>query len=192
MTDHVLLQIGKKIRVIRQERNETLQTIANRAGVSKGLISKIENGRTVPSLPVLMAIIQALQTDIPSFFEGIEYIKYDGYLHKKAEDYAHIEKEEAVGFHYRSVLEQNFSNFSVEIALLDLMPDARRERVSTDGYTYLYLLQGQIEYILGEDSLVMAEGDSLFFNGKIPHKPVNHQDQMARLLVVYLLMPHME
>jgi len=192
MNDHVLLQIGKKIKTIRRASKSTIQEIADKAGVSKGLISKIENGRTVPSLPVLLGIIQALGEEIPTFFEGIEYVKYDGYVHKSKEQYGTFEKENAKGFTYRTVLEQSFSNVSLEINILDIAPDNDRKLVTTDGYTYLYMLKGEVEYILGEKSIILKAEDSLFFNGKIPHKPINHGGETASILVVYLLMPHME
>lgn len=192
MRDHVLTQIGRKIRNIRRASAHTIQEVANKASVSKGLISKIENGRTVPSLPVLLDIIQALDTDIPTFFEGIEYVKYDGYVHKKPKEYLPLEKEASAGYHYQSILAQSFTNLSVEISLLDIMPNAQRALVTTDGYTYLYVLKGDLIYIMGEERLTLEMGDSLFFNGKIPHKPLNETHTTASLLVVYLLMPYME
>ncbi|MEO0897230.1 MAG: XRE family transcriptional regulator [Bacteroidota bacterium] len=192
MNDHVLLQIGKKIKSIRRGSGSTIQEIADKAGVSKGLISKIENGRTVPSLPVLLGIIQALGSEIPTFFEGIEYIKYDGYVHKSKDDYGTFEKENAKGFVYRTVLEQSFTNLSIEINILDLMPENTRELVTTDGYTYLYMLKGEVDYILAEKTLTLKSEDSLFFNGKIPHKPINKSGEVASILVVYLLISHVE
>ncbi len=72
------------------------------------------------------------------------------------------------------------------------MPNAQRALVTTDGYTYLYVLKGDLIYIMGEERLTLEMGDSLFFNGKIPHKPLNETHTTASLLVVYLLMPYME
>jgi len=190
MRDHVLIQIGKKIRAIRREKGNTIQDIAQKAGVSKGLISKIENGRTVPSLPVLLGIIQALDMNIPVFFEDIEYIHYDSFVHKKKKDYTPFKKESSKGFTYKAILEHSFTHFSLEVNILDLEPENQREMVTTDGFTYLYMLKGQVEYLLGETSLVLQPEDSLFFNGKIPHKPINHQEEMASILVIYLLMSH--
>jgi len=192
MNDHVLSQIGKKIRTIRHTHSRTIQEIADRAGVSKGLISKIENGRTVPSLPVLLGIIQALDTEIPHFFEGIEYIQYDGFVHRSKGSYEVVDKEDSVGYTYRAVMEQSFSNFSVNIQILDLEPDAQRELVTTDGYTYLYMLKGKVIFELGDKLVNLSEEDSLFFNGKIPHRPINQMDQPVRIFIVYLLVPHME
>lgn len=53
-----LIGIGKRIKEIRKRKNLTINTVAADAEVSNGLISRIENGRTISSLPVLLNIIQ--------------------------------------------------------------------------------------------------------------------------------------
>ena len=73
--------------------------------------------------------------------------------------------------------------------ILELEPNAKREKVITDGYTYLYIIQGQIEYFLDEEMMELHEGDSLFFNGQIPHVPRNNTDSLAKILVLYMLSP---
>ncbi|TAE60530.1 MAG: XRE family transcriptional regulator [Bacteroidetes bacterium] len=192
MQDHVLLQIGRKIRSVRQAAGVTIQEVADKANVSKGLISKIENGRTVPSLPVLLAIIQALEVGVSVFFDGIEFVHYDGFIHKKPEDHVPIEKEKSTGFLYKLILEQSFTNLAIEIDILELQPDARRELVSTDGYEFLYILEGEIHFVFGDQTIHLEQGHSLFFNGKVLHKPTNRSDRPARFLVFYLLMPSFE
>ena len=67
----MLIQISNKIKEIRKQKNITVQELANKADVSKGLISQIENNRTVPSLPVLMNIVQSLNLDLNDFFKDI-------------------------------------------------------------------------------------------------------------------------
>nr|WP_227256257.1 helix-turn-helix transcriptional regulator [Pedobacter sp. MR2016-19] len=53
----------------------TVQELADKAEVSKGLISQIENSRTIPSLMVLMDIIKSLEIDLNSFFKDINFHK---------------------------------------------------------------------------------------------------------------------
>jgi transcriptional regulator with XRE-family HTH domain len=72
MNEDLLLLIGDKIKTKRTQKNITLEQLAQKAGVSKGLISQIENNRTVPSLPVLFNIIQSLEENLPGFFEGMQ------------------------------------------------------------------------------------------------------------------------
>lgn len=181
------LRIGKKIREIRQENKMTLIEVATKANVSKSLLSKIENGRTIPSLPVLIQIIKALGTDLNHFFSDIsDEISY-AYIHKRAEDYTYYEKEDSEGFSYYSILSESVQNMAFQSSLLKLEPGAKREKVVTDGYTFIYLIEGKIEYHLDKDVIQFKTGDSLFFDGKIPHVPKNNSNRIAILVVIYLL-----
>ncbi len=71
MHEDLILLIGQNIKSKRTEKNITLEELAQRAGVTKGLISQIENNRTVPSLPVLFNLIHGLDEDIKSFFDDM-------------------------------------------------------------------------------------------------------------------------
>ena len=189
MHDPILIEIAQKIRSLRQARDLTLHEVAERADVSKSLLSKVENGRTVPSLPVLVAVIQALAVDMHSFFEDIGRGRGTNlpYLHQRAEDYQPFEREAASGFSYRHVLNQTLPDTTVEVVILDLHSGSQREPLTTDGYEYKYVLRGSVEYHIGEDTVRLEAGDSLFFDGRIPHVPVNRGGELASMLVVYLL-----
>lgn len=189
MSEHIIAGIGKKVRIIRQQKSLKLYEIAKKAGVSKSLLSKIENSRSVPSLPVLISIIEALEVDLASFFDGLEMNENTPYLHVKKADYLVTKKEDSVGFLYRHILSKPASGLIVEAVLLELKPSSRRKKVTTDGFEFKYVLSGRVDYYLGEDIVVMETGDSLFFDGRIPHVPVNPYDEVCIMLVVYLLSP---
>lgn len=70
MEDYIIT-VGKRIKQIRKDKKLTINDIAQRADVSNGLISRVENGRTIPSLPVLFSLISALETDIALFFKDL-------------------------------------------------------------------------------------------------------------------------
>jgi transcriptional regulator with XRE-family HTH domain len=99
MNEELLLLIGDKIKTKRTLRNITLEQLAQKAGVSKGLISQIENNRTVPSLPVLFNIIHSLEENLRSFFEDMQdgYSKNHIVLVRKGEE-RHFTKEPVKGF----------------------------------------------------------------------------------------------
>jgi len=187
LVNDLFINIGSKIKQIRQGNNYTLTEIATKAGVSKGLISKIENGRAIPSLPVLFRIIKALTIDLSVFFEGISDFPSNGYIHRKASEYVPVEKEDSQGFSYFSIINESFDNISFQTSVLKLAPGAVREKVVTDGYTFLYVIDGYIDYLLDTDFIKLTTGDSLFFDGKIPHVPKNNNTQPATILIVYLL-----
>ena len=189
MNDPIIIEIAKKIRQLRQAQNLTLHDVAEITRVSKSLLSKVENGRTVPSLPVLVSIIQALKVDMSTFFEdiGVEEDAALPYIHKKPSDYQPFEREEAVGFSYQAILSQNVQDTTLEAVMLDLHPHSQRAPVTTDGYEFKYILRGEVTYHIGEQVVYLQTGDSLFFDGRIPHVPINEGEEVASMLVVYLM-----
>ncbi|GGZ14025.1 cupin [Echinicola pacifica] len=181
-----LIGIGKKIKEIRKNNNQTILTLAQEAEVSNGLISRIENGRTIPSLPVLLNIIQALKVEVPEFFNALPKQKQANFLVCKAADQTLIEKEEeAEGFVYKSILGKQFSSMGMEAVLLEIHPGSKRTAVVTDAYELKYMIAGECDYHIGEEKVSLSEGDCLFFDGRIPHLPSNISQSVAKMLVIY-------
>jgi len=188
MRDRDIFQIGKRIKQIRQQKDFKLTEVALRANISKGLLSKIENGRTVPLLPVLFEIIGAIEENPASFFEGIQHlVNKPVYFHMREEDYQPVEKEDSVGFHYFSIMSQTFQDIMFNATFLRLSPQAKRDMVTTDGMEFIYLVEGDIDYRLGDEYISLIQGDSLFFDGRVPHLKINNTSREAKILVIYLL-----
>lgn len=186
MEDDILIQISNRIKERRREKNITVQELATQASVSKGLISQIENSRTIPSLIVLIDIIKALDIDLNEFFKDIRTkSKLSPILVKRKDEYEHFEKEHANGFHYQRILTKFMDHSTVDIVILDLEPNATRPLVETDAFEYKYILAGQIEYQFNDEKIWLNQGDSMLFDGRIPHTPVNLGSQTASMLVVY-------
>lgn len=185
MNDY-LIGIGKRIKDIRKKNKKTISTVANAANVSNGLISRIENGRTIPSLPVLLNIINALEIEVSDFFEGMPKPTAENYIVSRAEDNSIIEKEDdAKGFTYQYIFGKQLSSIGFEAVLLEVKPNSKREKVETDAFEYKYMLSGECVYIIGDDEVLIKEGDSIFFDGRIPHVPINRSQTTAKMLVLY-------
>jgi len=181
-----LIGIGKRIKIIRKEQKLTISEVASNAGVSNGLISKIENGRTIPSLPVLLELISALKIDASAFFKDIENSQASNYIHIRKEQQQLIEKEvEAKGFTYNYIFSKSLSAIGFEAVILNINPNSKREKVVTDAWEFKYIISGSCTYYIGEDEIIVNKGDSLYFNGKIPHLPFNHTAQDCTMLVLY-------
>ena len=191
MEEDIIIQISNHIKEKRREKNITVQELAARANVSKGLISQIENSRTVPSLIVLIDIIQALEIDLNVFFKDIHNkSKQPVILVKRKNEYEHFEKEHATGFHYQRVFTQFITQSTVDIVILELEPDASRPMVETEAFEYKYLLSGQVDYVFEEQTISLSQGDSLLFDGRISHTPKNTGKNTATMLVVYFFEEH--
>lgn len=188
-TKYITLQIGAKIRQIRNEYNFTLSDLSQKSGVSTAMLSKIENGRLIPTLHTLIQILKSLYVDLHEFFRdlntdtnfpGFKLITYDQLKSVSKE-------EESMGFHYQFIFSEMLEKSSLEISLLELLPNCKREKLTTSGMEYIYILEGEIEYELEDNRFTMKKGDSLFFDGNIPHVPHNVSDEIARILVFYFI-----
>ncbi|MEO6358513.1 MAG: helix-turn-helix transcriptional regulator [Ferruginibacter sp.] len=100
MQEDIIVQITNKLKDIRKEKNITLQELAESAGVTKGMLSQVENNRTIPSLTVFLNIIKSMHIDINDFFTDFNTGQTSKVIFKKAAQYQSFEKENAVGFYY--------------------------------------------------------------------------------------------
>ena len=186
MEDNTIFKISNKIKEIRKEKGITIQEVADRAGVSKGLISQIENNRTIPSLLVLINIINALNVDLNEFFKDFNSELDSGpVVVRKKDSYSPFEKESAIGFHYKRIFTSAMDSSTMDIVLLELLPDAQRPMVETEAYEYKYIISGQVEYVFNDQKINLEEGDSIFFNGRLSHTPRNIGKEKAVMLIVY-------
>jgi len=186
MEDNTIFKISYKIKEIRKEKGITIQEVADKAGVSKGLISQIENNRTIPSLLVLINIINALDVDLNEFFKDFNSDLDAGpVVVRKKDSYTAFEKEHAVGFNYKRIYTSAMDSSTMDIVLLELLPDAQRPMVETEAYEYKYIISGQVEYVFQDQKIRLEEGDSIFFNGRLSHTPRNVGKEKALMLIVY-------
>jgi transcriptional regulator with XRE-family HTH domain len=184
MEGAILLEISKRIKQYRLEKSFTVQELADLSDVSKGMISQIENGRSIPSLSVLLGIVSALQVNLSDFFKDISP-EEEMILIKRKGDYEYFQKEGSNGFSYERFLTRSIKNSTVDIVFLTLEPNSFREQVSTDAFEYKYILSGEVDYIIGNETYTLKEGDSLFFDGRIMHVPINKGKKTARMLIIY-------
>lgn len=185
MQKDILIQISHHIKERRRQKRITIQELADRAGVSKGLISQIENSRTIPSLLVLINIIQALEIDLNVFFKDIKKDRQAPVLVRRQEEYSEFEKEHARGFHYRRIFTKFIKNSTIDIVYLELERGAQRPMVKTEAFEYKYVISGEVEYQFKNETVHLDAGDSMLFDGRLSHTPHNTGRKKAVMLVVY-------
>lgn len=178
--------IGREIRTLRQRQSLSVADLASETGLSLGMLSKIENGNTSPSLTTLSAIAQALGVPITSFFRGYETRR--SAVHTKAGEGVSKDRMGTRAGHQYTLLghlQANTSGVVVEPYLItlsetsDVFPTFQH-----DGVELLYMLEGKVGYRHGEDVYTLEPGDTLFFDADAPHGPEQLLDLPARFLSV--------
>ena len=165
--------IGRELRALRQQRGLTVADLAARAGLSGGMLSKIENGQASPSLTTLQALAQALQIPLTAVFRGYEESR--PVIHVKAGEGVETERTGTRAGHQYNLLGHIGSNSSGVIvepylitltAASDTFPTFQHE-----GMEFLYMLDGAVDYRHGDRIFPLRPGDSLFFDADAPHGP---------------------
>ncbi len=188
MNEELILLLGDKIRSKRTEQKITLEQLAEKAGVSKGLISQIENNRTVPSLPVLFNIIHSLGDDLKTFFESVhDHYNNGKVLIVRRGEEKEFKKEPVRGFLYKRILAKSITSQTTDVVLLELKKGAgRRQMIQTDAFECKHILKGKVEYQVEEEKFILNPGDTIFFDGRLRHRIKNIGNHEALLLIIYL------
>jgi len=80
------LNIGDRIKILRTNQKRTLQEIAEASELSRSMISKIENNKTVPSVAALIKIAHSLGTNISNLLENNGFLNAIVTSRQKAEE----------------------------------------------------------------------------------------------------------
>jgi transcriptional regulator with XRE-family HTH domain len=165
--------IGRSVRAFRRAQGMTVADLAGATGLSIGMLSKIENGITSPSLTTLQVLSHAFSTPITSFFRGFEERRE--VQHVKSGDHIEIERRGTRAGHQYHLLGHIGSNDSgvlVEPYLITLTTESDVfPAFQHDGIELLYMLEGEVQYRHGDQLFHMKPGDSLFFDADAPHGP---------------------
>lgn len=165
------LQIGFKIRRIRQERRMTLQALADVTGLSKPLLSQIENEQVIPPLATLLRIAKAFHVQLQSFFQE-EGSSARCVLTRAGESRKMLRRpaETPAPYTYHS-LAHGKKNRSLEPFLVEVDVNEWREEmmVSHEGEEFVFLLEGEIDLHYADQIYSMSPGDSVYYDSAEPH-----------------------
>jgi len=179
--------LSKRIKEIRLKQGVTLSDLSKRTVLSKGLLSKIENGRTIPSLPVFINLANALNTNPKDFFDADGFLYGKNFVHIKKQEYKLVKKENRVGFDYEFIFSQMLHDCRMQSYLLTVKPKSESRVTITNGFEFKYMIHGRCDYIIGDETITLEEGDSLYFDASKPHMPVNKSKGNAVMLVFYFV-----
>ena len=181
------LRIGQKIRALRQERRLTLQDLADQTGLSKPLLSQIENDQVTPPIATLLKISKGLKVEIHYFFES-EGNRQKFVLMRGEEVPASRRRpkgEITDGYLYRSlapgIRHKNIEPFLVEFESTE-WDDSRF--FSHDGEEFLYILGGELEFHFGDEVMSLKPGDSIYYDSAERHGYVAKGEDRALAVAV--------
>ena len=171
------MHVGKKIRDLRLRRGLTVQQLATASGLSKGFISQVENDHTSPSLTTLADISKALEVSVAYLVTDEDPTPFV----VRASERRRISVGGAIGF--VEVLSAHPKR-NVEMLMVDFPPGANGDdkRHYHHGEECVLVLEGRLRVLCGEHEFVLESGDSIHYDGRIPHALVNAGEGKARIV----------
>ena len=163
--------IGRQVRLFRKKLDMTVAELAKQAGLSAGMLSKVENGRTSPSMATLHALSAALNVPMTTFFLRFEEQRTATHVH--AGQGLKIERRGTRSGHAYQLLGHSFSKaVTMEPYIVTLTePSEVFPLFQHPGTELIYMLEGEMDYRHAGAVYRLATGDSLYFDGEAPHGP---------------------
>jgi transcriptional regulator with XRE-family HTH domain len=178
-----LVALARSIKERRLSLNLTLEQVAARTGLTRSVLSKVENFRVTPSLPALAKIAEALETTVSDLTRGVGEPSEISIVPKGQG--VHLEREQPrTGIAYELLTQTSAGAME---SLLISLPDAsaREEPTYHEGEEFLYVVKGQVVLRYDDQPYELSEGDSAHFNANIPHSITNRGETPATVLCTY-------
>jgi DNA-binding XRE family transcriptional regulator len=174
--------IGREVREFRKQLEMTVTELAKAAGLSAGMLSKIENGITSPSLATLQALSTALQVPVTSFFRRFEETREATFV-KSGQGLVIERRGTRAGHQYQLLGHSTGKRLTVEPYMITLTEKSDVFPLFQHaGVEFLFMLEGKVGYRHGDKTYRLEPGDSLFFDSDAPHGP----DELIELPARYL------
>ena len=181
--DDLARRIGVRVKGLRKGSGLTQKRLAEATGLSSGLLSRIENGLAMPSIPTLESIANCLRVAIGDFFKEGE----KRYVVSRQGKRRVIKSKRGYVVEF---LNEGMKNAFMEPAIVTTKREEVGEPVRMSvhgGQEFVYVLEGIVALTLGEKKIRLKKGDVAYFDGDIPHKGVSVGKKSARTLNVHLI-----
>ena len=169
------MDLGGKIKQMRNRKNLTQEELADRCELTKGYISQLENNLNSPSIATLTDILSALGSNLSEFFK------------EEAEEKVVFSKEEFFEKDSDGVLFKwlipNAQKNMMEPVLVELAEGgATAEDIPHEGEEFGFVLDGKIGVDLGNKQFLCKKGEAFYYSASKTHKIVNKGKGKARFL----------
>lgn len=171
------MEIGSKVKRLRQANGLTLEELANRSELTKGFLSQLERDLTSPSVATLEDILEALGTNLQEFFNEEE----DEQIAFKQEDFfENIQDDYKISY-----IIPNAQKNEMEPILIELANDKQSMTIDPhEGEEFGYVVQGRVKLVNGDNEFVLKKGETFYLKGLESHYLLNIGETKARVIWV--------
>jgi len=176
------LEIGKKVKKLRREKDMTLKELSASTQLSTGFLSQLERGLTTVAIDSLENIANAFEVELAYFFKKPR--KQEGYIVRSFErEVMNVEENKFI--HYQ--LTKNYSDKDMFARYVEVLPTAIPEDI--EGYThsgeeFVYVIEGILTVFIDGSRHELYPEDSLHLKSTIGHNWANYTSRNVKLIIV--------
>jgi len=164
--------VGSAIKELRQRHGLTIAQVSEQTGISRGMLSKIENGQTSAGMDTLGRIARALGVSMSMLFSKYDVSTSAAQHIKRGMGMEVVRRGTKSGHTYHLLAYDQGPVKLFEPFLITMNDDSEQyPTFQHPGTELLYMLEGLIEYRCGASTYRLEPGDALTFQGEIPHGP---------------------
>ncbi len=181
--------VGEKIKTLRQEKEISIEALAERSGLAIEQIERIENNIDLPSLAPLIKIARALGVRLGTFLDDQDETGPVVCRKKEATDTISFSNN---AIHSRRHMEYHSLSKSkadrhMEPFIIDVQPTEEASDFvlsSHEGEEFIMVLEGVMEISYGKHTYLLEEGDSIYYDSIVPHHVHAYEGKAAKILAV--------
>ncbi|MFG3259420.1 helix-turn-helix domain-containing protein [Streptomyces sp. NPDC048172] len=171
-----------RVRRLRKERLMTLEALAERSGVTKSYLSKVERGQSVPSIAVSASLARALNVPLDNLFADAEELTEVTVT--RAGDRQQLTADGEPGSRYEGIALEAGTKRMTPFMLYpphDAGPVPFRDH---PGEEFVFVHTGRVELLIPSRTVELGPGDSAYFRATTPHKFRSVSEERAALLLL--------
>jgi transcriptional regulator with XRE-family HTH domain len=181
------IRVGEKIKTLRERKGLSLKEVADLTGFSTALLSQMENHLVSPSLGTMIKLARAFGVRVGDFLGETEGEPYTIVRKDERKTVSRFASKDGVkyGYSYES-LGFDKKDRHMEPFIVTLEPATVKAAKTSvhEGEEFIFVLEGEMEVLLGNHTDVLYPGDSIYYDSTIPHRVQCHQDKITRILAV--------
>ncbi|MEW6263909.1 MAG: XRE family transcriptional regulator [Thermodesulfobacteriota bacterium] len=174
-----------KVKNLRSAKGYSLNQLSKRSGLTKGYLSKIENGVSTPTLTTLHKLAAALGVDSTYFLTGNDLGQANSkivYVRKDQRKEIHTDIEE-IGIKKRWPLADQKLGRNMDPYIIEIPPD-HCQIYQFEGEEFHYILEGKVEFIYGGERYLFEEGDCVYIDGDVPYTGRSLGEKPAKTITI--------
>ena len=163
--------IGEKLRGLRLRKKLGLVELGKHTGLSPALLSKIETGKLVPTLPTLLRIAMVFHVGLEHFFTAPESGPVLSIVRRgDRQRFPDSPDSDYVAYHFESLdFPAKDRRLNAYYAEFHPLAQDKIRRHQHGGVELIYLLRGSLEVCIGKEEHTLEEGDAMYFDASVAH-----------------------